>query len=401
MIEVESALALIHRHIVQPGIESKPLGDTVGRLLASTIRANRRGPPYDRVAMDGMAVNIGSSPLECYSLEGIQRAGEGPKTLTSPRAALEVMTGAMLPLGANTVIPYECFSRRGSRAYLSKGYRPKSGANIHREGSDHDKGDILLESHTRITPAAVALMAGQGLTETSVFSLPPAALVSTGDELVEPGKPCEKWQIWRSNTYGIHAELRRLGYGEGDIVHRSVGDDRESMLKTLSPLLENHSLIILSGGVSAGKYDFIPGVLKELGVVEIFHKVKQRPGKPLYFGLGPGGENIFGLPGNPVSALICMRRYVSTAIEGSLVPGEYPTASLSEDIPFEKDFSLFCPVKTLLTRGSTLKAHPLSLNGSGDFAGLGKSDGFLQLPSHKSLYKKGETYPYFTWIPPC
>ena len=249
---------------------------------------------------------------------GIQKAGCAPKTLSSFNNALEVMTGAILPFGANTVIPYERFSIEEGRAYLQKGYTPRQGANIHVQGSDHAKGDVLLSVGTKLTPASVALIAGLGNREALVSQLPSVAIVSTGDELISPGRACKKWQIWRSNTYGIYAELVRLGYTDSHMKSFHVRDNKEDMITTLSSLLQTFRILILSGGVSMGKYDFIPTALEELGVTKIFHKVKQKPGKPLYFGIGKEGQNIFGLPGNPVSSLVCMRRYITSLPRGGL-----------------------------------------------------------------------------------
>ena len=396
MIEVETALELITRHFVKCEKECVPLKRLGGRILAAPLRGQREHPPFDRVAMDGVALSYPfDRPLR---IEGIQRAGIPPLRLSGPQHAIEVMTGAILPTGADTVVAYEYVSIEGGVATLKKGYTPRRGQNIHVRGSDYPRGTILLDAGTKLNAASVALIAGQGKTTAIVSKLPGVAVVSSGDELKDPGEKCEAWQIPRSNSYGIYSELARFGYSDLNLGLFHVQDKEQDILTTLSKLLRDYPLLIISGGVSMGKYDFIPKALEELGIKKILHKVKQRPGKPLYFGVGKAGQNVFGLPGNPVSALVCMRRYISAALQEALgghLRKKY--AVLSEDIRFEKDFSLFQAVSTEAQENGPLWARPISSNGSGDFLGLGRSDGFLQLPSHKTLYKKGEHYPYFSW----
>ena len=399
MIEVESAIELMLCHFIKTKKEKIPLECLNGRILAEPIRAQREQPPFDRVAMDGIAVHGNGSLSDSYKIEGMQKAGYPPKKLQNLDHAIEVMTGAMLPQGTNTVIPYEDVSIHHKIAMLKKGYRLKERKNIHVQGSDYLQGTILLYPGTKLTSTSVALIAGQGFQDAMVFQYPKIAVISTGDELIRPGEKCEKWQIWRSNSYGIYAELASLGHAKANVDIFCVGDDQNEMLTLFSNLLGSYQMLILSGGVSMGKYDFVHSVMNDLGVKKIFHKVKQKPGKPIYFGIGPNKENIFGLPGNPVSALICMRRYVIFGLEAVLgCPATKLHAVLGQEVEFEKDFTLFKAVNVRSDENGRLMAHPISSNGSGDFWGLARSDGFLQLPSNKKIYKKGEIYPFFSWI---
>ena len=342
MIEVESAEELILCNSVKLQKEIISLNNLVGRVLAEPILAKREQPPFDRVAMDGIAIQFEESSTKKHKIEAIQRAGQPALTLKDSGNAIEVMTGAMLPIGTNTVIPYEMFSIEEGTAYINKEYELKEKKNIHFHSSDYDKGKVLLKTGTRLTSAGVALIAGQGSKEVLVSKFPKIAIISTGDELIEPGNECERWQIWRSNPYGIQAELSGLGILKNEIDFFHLKDNQEEMICLLEKVLETHQVLILSGGVSMGKYDFVHSIMSDLGVKKIFHKIKQKPGKPMFFGVGKKSQNVFGLPGNPVSALVCMRRYVipglSKAMGFELIK-EY--AILKQDINFKKDFTLF------------------------------------------------------------
>ena len=197
MIEVESALELIERYFVKIEKERVSLNHLVGRILAMPIKAKRDQPPFDRVAMDGIAVSFHGNSSKSYRIEGVQKAGQPQKELNQKYNAIEVMTGSVLPLGTDTVIPYENLCIEDSTATLKKGYELVGRKNIHFLGSDYSSDQTLLNTGTKLTSAAVALIAGQGDNEAVVSRLPKVAVISTGDELVEPGQKCLNWQIWR------------------------------------------------------------------------------------------------------------------------------------------------------------------------------------------------------------
>ena len=397
MIDAESALHLIEKNFIKIECERVPLDRLVGRILMEPIEATRDQPPFNRVAMDGIAVCFKADSSGRYRVEGMQRAGRPKEKLKDRNDAIEVMTGATLPIGADTVIPYEHFSMKDGIATLKEGCKASLGKNIHRYGSDYKRGHSLLAKGDKLTSAAVSLIASQGSVEAVVAKMPEIAVISTGDELVGPGLSCKDWQIWRSNSYGICAELKALDPNlKVDLFH--LQDDATETLALLSKLLQTHQILILSGGVSMGKYDFVHSIMNDLQVKKIFHKIKQKPGKPMYFGIGKDGQNVFGLPGNPVSALVCMKRYIIAGLEqafGGMT--QSCNAVLESDIHFAKDFTLFAAVTVKSCMSGMLKAYPVSSNGSGDLSVFGKSSGFLQLPENKRLYKRGEVYPYFPW----
>ena len=366
--------------------------------MAEPVRAKRDGPPFDRIAMDGIAVCYKKFLNGRATIEGLQQAGRPPLSLQQASNAIEVTTGAILPHGTDTVIPYEDIVIDGHTVTLKQECQFKQGSHIHRQGSDYGRGKLLLKEGTRFTTTSVILIAGQGRCEEVVFKLPKTAVVSTGDELVSPGKNCQQWQIWRSNLYGIQVELMKIGFTEDELDFYHSKDDREEMTDLFAELFKTHQIIILSGGVSKGKYDFVSAVMHDLKAKEIFHRVRQKPGKPMYFGVGPTGQNIFGLPGNPVSSIVCTRRYIIPALQKALgLKARDCFAVLEEDISFKKNLCLFKEVTVSFDNTGQLRAYPVSTNGSGDFFNLAKSDGFLQLPEDKTIYKKGDAFPFFSW----
>ncbi len=397
MIDVESAVGLIAKNSLKNKKERLSLENLNGRVLAHSFYAKREQPPFDRVAMDGIAF-LYKEGLNYFTLLGSQRAGEAPISIKKSSQAIEVMTGAILPLGVDTVVPYEQISIKNGNAYINDDYTTKPKSNIHFQGSDHPEGELLLPAGVKLNSTSIALIAGQGCHEATVSASPKIAIISTGDELIDPGKPCEKWQIWRSNSYGIRAELLKIGIPLNKIELFHLDDDESQIVSSLKEILAAHEILIISGGVSMGKYDFVHSAMSDIGVRKVFHKIKQRPGKPMFFGVGGNGQNVFGLPGNPISALICMRKYVTSAIEASFGRTEaMQYAVLSEEIQFKKDFSFFKHVKIFCNKEGQVLATPICSNGSGDFASLAKSDGFLELPADEEIFKKGSAYRYFSW----
>jgi molybdopterin molybdotransferase len=404
VINVNKAVELVSQHSAQSQQQNQsteiiPLENLLGRVLSEDLVASREQPPFDRVAMDGIAISFTSlDQSRLFPIEGIQKAGRKQLTLSNSENCFEVMTGASLPIGVNTVIPYEQVEIKNNKATLSEELIVKNKSHIHFKGSDYKTNDMLLQKGQIITTPMIALIASLGLTEVQVTKNPKIAVISTGDELIEPGKNCEPWQIWRSNPFGLQGQLNTMGIAKENISLFHILDDAKDLFNQLKMILDRHQIVILSGGVSMGKYDFVHTVMPDLNVSKIFHKIKQKPGKPMYFGKGEKDQSVFGLPGNPISALVCMQKYVIPAIQkmiGTTTKSSY--AVLTEDILFNKDFTLFKPVKIEHCPDGKMMATPTSSNGSGDFLSLALSDGFVELPEDKIIYNKGEVFPYFSW----
>jgi molybdopterin molybdotransferase len=307
------------------------------------------------------------------------------------------MTGAMMPAGADVVIPVEQIKVVGKVAELTgdKDYEPW--INVHRRASDQKQGALLLTSGQTLGVPDIAVAAGAGMARVRVSQQPAIMVVSTGNELVEPGEPIEPYQLRRSNAYAVAAALRRRGYSR--VADDHLPDDAAILRKRLRLHLNTHEVLILSGGVSMGKLDLVPTVLEECGVQVIFHKIAQRPGKPMWFGTTPAGQTVFALPGNPVSTLICLARYVLPALRAAMGGGDPPAEriALASAFTFNAPLAGFVPVRIETDEWARSWAVPAPPRGSGDFAGLAGSAGFVELPPGPQTYPKGFVTRLYRW----
>jgi molybdopterin molybdotransferase len=396
---LEAATAIEARVTCLP-IESLPLAQSVGAILRENIYAERDQPPFDRVTMDGIAVESSElrAGIKNFRIAAVQAAGAPQLERQKPREAIEVMTGAVMPRGYDCVIPVEQIDVNAGVATLkSVNIKSTAYSNVHRRGSDGKQGVLLLEAGILMRPPEVAVAASAGMARVRVSSQPAIMVISTGDELVEPGEPIADYQVRRSNSYAVAASLRRRGFLRVGDDH--VADDEAQLAARLRLHLTTHEVLILSGGVSMGKFDLVPKVLGSLGVHEVFHKIAQRPGKPMWFGIGPSGQSVFGLPGNPVSTLICLVRYVIPAIDAAM--GIKPAASerlaLAAPVEFEAALTYFIPVKIHQDDWGRPWAMPRPTQGSGDFLSLAGTDGFAELPPGPNTYAKGFVAPVYRW----
>ncbi len=400
MIDVAQASKLVLDHSpVAP--KAKVAIESLKRaVLAEKITADRDYPPFDRVALDGIAIHY--SQLEQLTSQGLkllgcQQAGEAAKTFDLAQGCLEAMTGAPLPQHADTVIPYEHLDIKEEKVFLKTHIKVRSGQNIHNTGADYSKGSPLISAGQDLDPIAWSIMASVGKGDCEVYKKPRVAIVATGDEIVDVREQPEPYQIRMSNTWALKAMLQGFNFEDTEVFH--IADDQHQLLRKLEQILSRFDVLILSGGVSMGKFDYIPKVLGDLQVEKIFHRVAQKPGKPLWFGVSPSKQRVFGLPGNPVSALICCRRYVVPSLLFSEKQNDKPIfVKLGQDLNFHKSLSYFKPVKLMNNDQGMFIAFPIASNGSGDFASLLGSDGFLELPQDRQFFKKAEVYPYFSWF---
>jgi molybdopterin molybdotransferase len=296
------------------------------------------------------------------------------------------MTGAVRPAGTDAVIPIERVRIDGSTAIVDESAHVGPGRFIHAQGSDRRQGDTVLEPGVVIGPAEVAVLASAGCADVLVSSLPGVAVISTGDELV-PVEATEiaPYQIRSSNDLAVTASLTRSGVAVSS--RALLPDDHDAILARISELHELNDVLILSGGVSMGEFDFVPAVLKALGSELVFHRIAQKPGRPMWFGISGAGKPIFALPGNPVSTLLCMTRYVIPALRRSLGQAEAAPeiARLTADVTGPDHLSYFVPVVLHWNDAGATLAEPRPTNTSGDFATLATTDGFIELePGSKS-----------------
>ena len=397
MLTPDEAAAAIAAELAPLATESVALADAAGRVLREDLRAERDQPPFDRIAMDGIAIDLDAftAGRRAFRIAGTVAAGRPPGTLPDAGACLEVMTGAMLPPGTDTVIPVEALEILDGRALVRDADPPARFANVHRRGSDALAGSLALPAGTRLRGPELAIAASVGRRAVEVSREPRLAVISTGDELVAPGLPLEPWQIRRSNAYGVAATLALHGYRH--LTDEHLLDDLPALSARLAALLAGHDALVLSGGVSAGRFDHVPAALGAIGVRRVFHKVAQRPGKPFWFGVGPAGQAVFALPGNPVSTLVCLIRYVLPALARLTGCAAPPAAFVALADPYESRHSLtaFVPVdRGAAGRPAAVTLHPT--HGSGDFTALAGTAGFVELAPGRRI-EPGDAVPIYTW----
>ena len=394
MIEVSEAVKIINEAQLNLPVTTIPLEKAVGRVLRQDIFADMDFPPFDRVMMDGIAIRWSDFERgkRTYPIEGTQAAGHPKMNLKNGGGCLEVMTGSIMPEGADLVIPYEDIeidrSKNEAKVLIDQ---TAPGKNIHKKGSDKKQGDLLVTSGTIIGTPEIAIAAAVGQSGLKVTKNPSVAILATGNELVAIDENPLPHQIRRSNVYALAAELRRMGL-KSELFH--VMDDRESLALTLKEMLDRHDVILLSGGVSMGKFDFVPEVLESLGVEKKFHRIRQKPGKPFFFGVVDQKNVVFAFPGNPVSTFLCFHKYFLPWLRKCLGVKDIieRKAVLSMDFSLKTNLTYFLQVKTHIDHEGKLIATPVIGRGSGDHANLLVSNAFLELPGGSDNFKRGEVF---------
>jgi len=390
LITVQQATEIINKVPFHADTEKLAIGNVTERVLAEIISSDRDLPPFHRATMDGIAIKFDEykEGLREFLVEGVQAAGQPQQKIKAEKGCFEIMTGAMLPEGTDTVVRYEDISINNQRATINAVIEKNQ--SVHKKGIDAGIGEVLLRPGTIISPAEIALLASIGKSEVIVYNARPFAMISTGDELVPIEETPLPFQVRRSNGVAITSALSLL-HINSNLTH--LPDDENILEEELRSIIKNHDVVILSGGVSKGKFDYVPGILEKLGIEKAFHQVKQRPGKPFWFGRSKT-KTVFALPGNPVSTFLCFHRYVKPWIEAGLgIVSNNSKAVLAADFNFKPDLTYFLQVK-IDTGTGTLLATPDAGEGSGDFANLKNVDGFIELPSERNEFKKGEVFPY-------
>lgn len=377
-----------------------PLAECQGRVLRQDVRADREQPPFDRVAMDGIAFAHAAwqQGVRRFAIEGMQKAGEKPRALASATGCLEVMTGAVLPAGTDCIAPVEDIRVSDGHASLAEGYGEAVRYRfVHRAGADCALGDLLVAEGVLLEAPHLGAAASCGQSRLQVSAAPSIAIVATGDELVDPERRPLPHQIRRSNPYAIEAALRKRRIDS--VSQHHCPDDAALLRACLEGVLGKCQALILTGGVSMGHTDYVPGVLKELGVRPIFHRILQKPGKPFWFGLAAGGVPVFGLPGNPASVLACLHRYVLPALlraQGCASPTHMPVA-LAEGMAAPGKLTQFRPATFAWDAEGRQRATWAANQGSGDFTGWARADGFVEVPAGAEAVAAGAVLRAWRW----
>lgn len=393
MISVEEALSSILEYKLALSEEGVPLESAVGRVLSEPIYADRDLPPFDRVCMDGIAIDYKAyeQGQRVFKVESEGIAGRAQQTLHDPENCIEIMTGAPRPIGTDTIIRYEDLKRVGKSFEIE--VEPAKGKNIHVQGRDQKKGVKLLDSGHFIKPIDINVLATCGKSIVQVVRNPKIAIIASGEELVSVNSIPEPHQIRMSNAPMLQAHLYQLGLAS-TVFH--VLDSKESIVTEIRKILYHNDVLIISGGVSAGKYDLIPAALEELGISKVFHKVRQRPGKPFFFGT-TDAKRVFAFPGNPVSGLVCLLKYFVPWYMASagLSPKTAVRVRLEKDVSFAAPLTYFAQATLRISEQGELLAAVEKGNGSGDIVSPTKVDGFVELPFGQDVYRAGSFYDFY------
>ncbi len=381
--------------------ESARAATAGGRFLVGAVVAERDQPPFDRVMMDGIAVRAAAlaAGQRRFRIAGMAAAGHAAPSLAADTDAIEAMTGAVLPPGADCVIPVEELTRFDDHLLVSEtaATAAHAGQNIHPRGSDCIAGAEVLAPARRLGAVDIAIASGAGAAAVTVCRQPRIAIISTGDELVEAGADLAPWQVRRSNAHAVATALRAAGHSHLSDHH--LPDDVPVLQASLAELLATHDVLVLSGGVSMGQFDHVPAALRALGVQQVLHRIAQRPGQPLWFGRGPAGQAVFGLPGNPVSTFVCTIRYVLPVLshlEGAAARQQGLPVQLAAAAKTLKVTRLL-PVRLGISPAGQLLAAPRPPANSGDFLTLAGTTGLVELPGMEGPLPAGTVVPYWPW----
>lgn len=398
MLSFREALDLLARHTPRLSAESCRIGQAAGRVLRVGIRADRAFPPFDRVMMDGYALRLAAwrAGQRVFRVTGCAPAGQPAVDLSDdPGACVEVMTGAPLPAGADCIVPLEEVTRPATAEIrIADTFEAAAGRFIHPAGSDAPAGALLLRPGMVLGSREIGVAASCGAAALEVSRLPKIAVMATGDELVAVDASPATHQIRQSNAHAIGCALHRAGYQVSHV--GTLGDNDGLAAQILLETLAGCEWLVLTGAVSKGARDFLPGVLNAMGCTRLFHGVAQRPGKPAGCWIGPGGQVIMALPGNPVSALTGLHAFVMPALA---VASGLPLPTRRRVIPTGRMAGLPGLTHHLpVTLGDDGRAEASATGNSGDFIGLLKSDGFVTLPPRGESPGIAAALPFTPWI---
>jgi molybdopterin molybdotransferase len=387
LISVSEAHDIIARHVEPLPPQRMPLGELLGRRLAADVVSHVDSPPFDKSIVDGYAVATSDESEFLQELE-LVTAGNLPSEIVRPGTTIRVMTGAPLPEGADAVVKWEDCEVRDDGAIRNPARGAKAGAGILRRGTVFRRGDVLLEAGKRIGPLDIALLAETGAADVSAYPLPRVGVLPTGDELVAAHEHARPGQIRNSNGPMLLATLAAQGMAPVDL---GVGRDNPNDLREKIGLGLECDVLLVSGGVSAGVLDLVPQVLAELGVEELFHKIRMKPGKPLWFGARQDDQRkvlVFGLPGNPVSTLVSFRLFVLPALQAlagaKFVPPSTERGELTQPLEHRGGRPTYFPC-----RRSGNEVEPLDWKGSADLATLTRANCLAALPAGDYTLDRG------------
>lgn len=385
MLSYDEALNVVLGQATALPAEEVPLRSALGRVVAAEVNAPFDMPRFDNSAVDGYAVagTNGAKVGDRLEVIGVVHAGGSPSQVAvGPECTIQVMTGAAVPPGTATVVMQEDVSRVGSVIEVTRA--TKLGRNVRTQGSEIKKGQRVLQAGAVVTPPTLALFASLGMNSVSVSANPRIGILATGDELVLPGEPVKEGQVFESNSFALQGAMTGLGMVP---ITARCEDSLSATVKAMAHMFEQTEIVVTSGGVSVGEHDFVRGALCELGFEILIPKVSIKPGKPFLFARRrDDGKTVFGLPGNPMSALCCFTVFVWPFLEksrGCTMAGVLK-CSLTSDLRNAGDRFEFVPGKVTVKEGK-LWADPMPTPGSHSVRGLVDMDGFIQSPAGSRL----------------
>ena len=312
MITVAEAKKIILENTETMQPVRMPLDQAAGLVLAEDLYAITDIPAYAQSSMDGYALSFGGwQQYKKLKMAGMVAAGSEDRPLLSPEEAVRIFTGAAVPDGADTVVIQEK-SRTENGELIIEDTALEQGANVRPKGSEIKAGDLALSKNSRLSPAAIGFLTGIGITHVNVYPAPSVSIIVTGNELQEPGKPLKHGQVYESNSFTLRAVLQQMQISK--ITVYKAADSLDKVTSVLAEALDKSDIVLLNGGISVGDFDFVLKATENCGITKIFHKIKQKPGKPIFFGK-KDRKIIFGLPGNPASVLTCFYEYVTISLE--------------------------------------------------------------------------------------
>lgn len=388
MITVEEAKAILIKNVFALSEKEKiKIGDSLGYALAEDIHAQIDMPPFDQSNVDGYAVKLSSSNINTWSVVDEIKAGDNPTLQLNEGEAARIFTGALVPEGSDLIIMQEKIIREENKIEYSEILSLKKGEQIRRAGAQIKKNELAMNKGTVLNPACISFLNGLGISELLVFSNPKIALIITGNELQQAGSDLETGKIYESNSSALQCALQSMGLNFNKIIF--VKDDKISLADAVEDGLSNADLLLISGGISVGDYDFVKEVLKENGTDTLFYKIAQKPGKPLFFGQNKN-TFIFGLPGNPASALTCFYEYVYPALRK--MQGRENIFLNKLQMPIVKSISKKSGFANFL-KAKTARGRVEALDGQESFMlkSFAAANAFIYLPSEKENVLIGET----------
>ena len=405
MLDFETAREIVLKHAHRSAIEKVPISESLGRVLAEDIRSREPLPLFDTSSVDGYAVRVADLSLASSSapaqlpLAGVISAGSAARQTLKMGETIRIMTGAPLPRYAEAVVMKESVRMRGDEAVFVSPVR--EGANLRRKGEEFAKGEIVVTKGNQLTPPAVGMCATVGRKAVKAYARPSVALVITGNEVRSPSASLRRGQTRDSNSYSIGAALEWLGISPVNTFRAK--DRKQDLSRAFAKALKSADVVVSVGGVSVGDFDFVKEVLADLRVQTIFWRIAMKPGKPNFFGVR-GRKLIFGLPGNPVSALVSFETLVYPALQKMMgMPRAQETLSPANiEIEFRRSPGRLEFVRAIATRqpdGHTT-VKPLVGQGSHMLGGLAKANCLMVLSEEKEKIEKGDevSIRFLSWI---